>query len=48
MVWVPLAQAARRHLYPAVGNALSELTEPTDPPSDVLLPPITDQTYTWR
>ncbi|MEU2415762.1 NUDIX domain-containing protein [Streptomyces sp. NPDC013099] len=48
VVWVPLAQAARSHLYPAVGNALSELTEPTEPPSDVLLPPITDQTYTWR
>ncbi|MFG2630689.1 NUDIX domain-containing protein [Streptomyces sp. NPDC048473] len=48
VVWVPLAQAAERHLYPAVGNALSQLTEPADAPSNVLLPPITDQTYTWR
>ncbi|MGQ4484241.1 NUDIX domain-containing protein [Streptomyces sp. SAS_281] len=48
VVWVPLAQAAHRHLYPAIGTALSELTGPTDPPSDIQLPPITDQTYTWR
>lgn len=38
VVWVPLAQAAERHLCPAVGNALSQLTEPADAPSNVLLP----------
>lgn len=37
-----LSMSGRRHLYPAAGNALSDLTGPTD----VLLPPITDQTYT--
>jgi 8-oxo-dGTP pyrophosphatase MutT (NUDIX family) len=45
IVWTDLDQAARLHLYPAAGEALSALAAPASP---VLLPPITDRTYSWR
>lgn len=48
VMWIPLTQAPDRHLYPAVGTALRHLTQHRETASDVLLPPITDQTYTWR
>ncbi|WP_329453770.1 NUDIX hydrolase (plasmid) [Streptomyces sp. NBC_01724] len=46
VVWVPLAQAASHHLYPAVGEALSQLAAPA--PGPVMLAAITDRTYSWR
>ncbi|MEU2022874.1 NUDIX hydrolase [Streptomyces sp. NPDC016469] len=45
VVWVPLAEAAGLHLYPAAGPALIELAGVA---GDVLLPPVTDGTYAWR
>ncbi|WP_316779713.1 NUDIX hydrolase [Streptomyces sasae] len=45
VVWTDLDQAARLHLYPAAGEALTALATPAEP---VLLPPITDRTYNWR
>ncbi|MGI5201425.1 NUDIX hydrolase [Spirillospora sp. CA-108201] len=45
VVWTDLDQAARLHLYPAIGEALSAVTAPAHP---VLPPPITDRTYRWR
>ncbi|MYW11367.1 NUDIX domain-containing protein [Streptomyces sp. SID2563] len=43
VVWVPLAEAAGLHLYPAAGPVLLDAAGP-----DVLLPPLTDLTYAWR
>nr|WP_237525891.1 NUDIX domain-containing protein [Streptomyces sp. SID4923] len=43
VVWVPLAEAAGLHLYPAAGPVLLEAAG-----ADVLLPPLTDLTYAWR
>ncbi|MET8538906.1 hypothetical protein ABZV67_46645 [Streptomyces sp. NPDC005065] len=48
VVWVPLAQAASYHLYPAVGEALSQLAGPTPASGPVMLPAITDLTCSWR
>ncbi|MET4648226.1 ADP-ribose pyrophosphatase YjhB (NUDIX family) [Streptomyces atratus] len=48
VVWVPLAQAASCHLYPAVGEALSQLAGPTAASGPAMLPAITDMTYSWR
>jgi ADP-ribose pyrophosphatase YjhB (NUDIX family) len=48
VVWVPLAKAASYHLYPTVGEALSQLPGPTPTPGPVMLPAITDRTYSWR
>ncbi|MER8084218.1 NUDIX hydrolase [Streptomyces sp. NPDC094048] len=48
VVWIPLAQAAAYHLYPAVEQALSQLARPTPTPCAVMLPSITDRTYSWR
>ncbi|QDN54177.1 NUDIX hydrolase [Streptomyces sp. S1D4-20] len=45
IVWTDLDQAARLHLYPAAAEALSALATQASP---VLLPPITDRTYSWR
>ncbi|MEU7384201.1 NUDIX hydrolase [Streptomyces sp. NPDC042207] len=45
IVWADLDQVARLHLYPAAGEALSDLATQASP---VLLPPITDRTYSWR
>ncbi|WP_328719226.1 NUDIX hydrolase [Streptomyces sp. NBC_00247] len=50
VVWVPLAEAADLHLYPAVADVLGHLLPAYGPPGPgpVLLPPITDRTYRWR
>ncbi|WP_329167297.1 NUDIX hydrolase (plasmid) [Streptomyces sp. NBC_01717] len=48
VVWVPPAEAASYHLYPAVGEALSQLAGPIPAPGPAMLPAITDMTYSWR
>jgi 8-oxo-dGTP pyrophosphatase MutT (NUDIX family) len=48
IAWPPLDQAARLHLYPAVGAAIQTLAGPRGQPAPVLLPPITDQSFRWR
>ncbi|MGW1463740.1 NUDIX domain-containing protein [Streptomyces sp. NPDC002308] len=50
VVWIPLAEAAALHLYPAVADVLDRLLPACGPPGPgpVLLPPITDRTYRWR
>lgn len=48
VIWVNIEQAARLHLYPAVGDTLATLTHATEPNGPVLLAPATDQTYNWR
>ncbi|MEV6210228.1 NUDIX domain-containing protein [Kitasatospora sp. NPDC051914] len=48
VLWLDLEQAATLHLYPAVGSVLGSLAGPEDAPGPVLLPPITDRTFTWR
>ncbi|MDI5969918.1 NUDIX hydrolase [Streptomyces sp. SL13] len=45
VVWVDLDKTAGLHLYPAAGDALLKVRVPG---AGVLLPPITDETYTWR
>ncbi|OKI25162.1 hypothetical protein A6A07_31740 [Streptomyces sp. CB03911] len=47
VVWLPLAEAAGLHLYPAVGPVLHQAAEPTTR-GPLLLPPMTDVTYRWR
>ncbi|MFE3505309.1 NUDIX hydrolase [Kitasatospora sp. NPDC059146] len=46
VVWIPLAEAADLHLYPAAGPALAGLATDTTVP--VQLPPMHDRTYSWR
>ncbi|MFF0476474.1 NUDIX hydrolase [Streptomyces sp. NPDC004284] len=46
VVWIPLAQAAVLHLYPAVGAVLADLSDL--PGGPVGLPPMVDGTYVWR
>ncbi|MDX3855784.1 NUDIX hydrolase [Streptomyces sp. AK02-01A] len=48
VVWIPVAKATAVHLYPAAGEALRQLANFAAPPSHMMLPPITDQTYDWR
>jgi 8-oxo-dGTP diphosphatase len=48
VVWVSVEQAARLHLYPAVGDTLATLTHAAGINGPVLLPPATDRTYNWR
>ncbi|WP_380286486.1 hypothetical protein [Kitasatospora purpeofusca] len=44
--WIPLADAAGLHLYPAVGSVLHQAAEPAAGP--VLLAPMTSASYRWR
>ncbi|GHH80451.1 hypothetical protein GCM10018781_60790 [Kitasatospora indigofera] len=44
--WLPLAEAAGLHLYPAVGPVLHQAALPAGGP--LLLPPMTDTSYRWR
>ncbi|GAA1994301.1 NUDIX hydrolase [Kitasatospora viridis] len=46
VVWIPLAEAADLHLYPAAGPALAALASGATVP--VQLPPMHDRTYSWR
>ncbi|MFF7442954.1 NUDIX hydrolase [Streptomyces sp. NPDC008122] len=46
VVWVPLAQAAALHLYPAIGSVLTAPAGTSTGP--VELPPMVDGTYRWR
>ncbi|MFE3629456.1 NUDIX hydrolase [Streptomyces goshikiensis] len=50
VLWIPLAEAADLHLYPAVGPALAGLAGLANDTSTmtVQLPPMLDHTYTWR
>lgn len=48
ITWTELGQAARLHLYPAVGDAIATLASTNSHPGPVLLPPITDHTFRWR
>ncbi|WNI20529.1 NUDIX domain-containing protein [Streptomyces sp. ITFR-16] len=48
VVWVGLWEAATCHLYPHVGEVLGRLAVPGSASGPVLLPPITDRTYSWR
>ncbi|MGW4652311.1 NUDIX domain-containing protein [Kitasatospora sp. NPDC004289] len=44
--WIPLADAAGLHLYPAVGPVLHRAAEPAAGP--VVLAPMTSASYRWR
>lgn len=46
VLWIPLAEAATLHLYPAAGPALASLADGTSYP--VQLPPMQNRTYHWR
>ncbi|MFI6177817.1 NUDIX domain-containing protein [Nonomuraea sp. NPDC051191] len=46
--WVDHRQAARLNLFPLIGVAVSTLADPTAPPANPYLTPMTDATYTWR
>lgn len=46
-VWVDYRSVRNLQLYPALGSALAALASPNAPPSNVLLPALTDQTYRW-
>lgn len=46
VVWVDRTEAADLHLYPPVGEAIAEL--PSRPSGTMILPAVTDATYTWR
>jgi ADP-ribose pyrophosphatase YjhB (NUDIX family) len=48
IIWAETGQAARLHLYPAVGEAIAALAGNGSHPGPVLLPSITDQTFRWR
>lgn len=48
IIWAEIGQAARLHLYPAVGAALTTLASDGNHPGPVLLSPITDRTFRWR
>ncbi|MFI6850026.1 NUDIX domain-containing protein [Kitasatospora sp. NBC_00085] len=44
--WLPLADAAGLHLYPAVGPVIEQAAEPATGP--LLLAPMTSASYQWR
>ncbi len=48
IVWEPIDQATRLHLYPAVGGAIQSLAGTCIQLAPVLLSPITDQSFRWR
>lgn len=48
IVWEPIDQATRLHLYPAVGGAIQSLTSTCIQLAPVLLSPFTDQSFRWR
>lgn len=47
IIWMPLAEVAGLHLFPAVGDLLAGL-DPGQPTSAVLLPALNDHTFQWR
>ncbi|MFF7638597.1 NUDIX domain-containing protein [Kitasatospora sp. NPDC008050] len=49
VVWLPAADAAGLHLYPAIGAVLDRTVQPdTAAGGPVLLPAMTGATYRWR
>ena len=48
IIWAEIGQAARLHLYPAVGEVLTTLASDGSHLGRVLLSPITDRTFRWR
>jgi 8-oxo-dGTP pyrophosphatase MutT (NUDIX family) len=48
IIWTGIDQAARLHLYPAIGEAIGTLPGTSTETAPVLLPPITDLTFHWR
>lgn len=48
IIWAEIGQAARLHLYPAVGEAIANLASTPSHHAPVFLPPITDRTFRWR
>jgi hypothetical protein len=48
IVWTRIDQAARLHLYPAIGEAIGTLASAYTQAAPVLLSPITDRTLRWR
>ncbi|WP_159400644.1 NUDIX domain-containing protein [Streptomyces sp. XY431] len=44
--WIPLAEAAGLHLYPAIGPVVEQAVEPATGP--LLLAPMTSASYQWR
>lgn len=49
VIWEPLDHASDLHLYPAVGPALADFSRSQGKEAaSVVLPPITDENYTWR
>ena len=45
--WVNYRKAGDLPLFPLIGDAISALPAPDAPSKNPLLPPITDQNYTW-
>ncbi|MFI7225141.1 NUDIX hydrolase [Nonomuraea angiospora] len=45
--WVNYREAELLPLFPLIGTAISALPTPDAPPRELLLPPVTDQNYTW-
>ncbi|MDH6580265.1 NUDIX domain-containing protein [Kitasatospora sp. MAP5-34] len=49
VVWLPVADAAGLHLYPAIGPALARAAQPdTTTGGPLLLPAMTAASYQWR
>ena len=48
IIWTPLGHTIGLHLYPAVGPAINGLARSRAAVGPVLLPPITDENYSWR
>ncbi|MGE7439353.1 MULTISPECIES: hypothetical protein [Kitasatospora] len=49
VVWLPAADAAGLHLYPAIGAALGQAARPdTTADGPLLLPAMTGASYQWR
>ncbi|MET7330139.1 NUDIX hydrolase [Nonomuraea sp. NPDC005650] len=47
VAWVNYREAELLPLLPLIGSAISTLPAPDAPPGNPLLPPVTDQNYTW-
>lgn len=46
--WVPRSQLATLHLYPGIRHALSSLLSLDVSVKPAVLPPLTDDTYSWQ